>query len=602
MSNPPVGARPPAFPLRVLEQHYGIDLAADGAFAREKEILERAAKIGLNRVMMGETWPNMGLRLIDYRETFPELATPEGTADAAKRRAVHEQIGAEARRLGIEPWVNINIINYPDAFTKLCPDAIAKAPATADRWLRSPGPKGLSKQPQICSSSESFRKLAVAQLTDLCRLPHVGGIECWLTAGDSDLFYCVCEKCTGKSISDRIVEFVETVHPVVVQHGKKLLMRPYLGGWRCALETEVWLEAAPCLPQDVEIGYKQQHGDLMNWHGPNPLAGRLAPHQELVEFDLQGEYRGINYGMVCSVRWQMQELIRHFRAKGVTGPICRGLDRAHFFDIDKWLFGALAQDPDLDVAVWSHAWAAQRYGAAGDEVLTILDECAEIMRLSMYVRGVQWASWAVPQNLARLRFILFDRCAPCVPNSYERLQPTPETLCAIIEEKQEARERADALAARTARLKGTLEHCFFTPLYTSVSYLRLYVSIAGPLMETFFRFLAWEKTSSEVTREYARIPLLESLATARRRIEEAHREIEALDVATLNGMMDAAGFVDPKASNKFLEPFRYATVILDDIEQSIDTPSASWWAYYPSAERWPQALRGRAELYRDASE
>lgn len=63
--------------------------------------------------------------------------------------------------------------------------------------------------------------------------------------------------------------------------------------------------------------------------------------------------------------------------------------------------------------------------------------------------------------------------------------------------------------------------------------------------------------------------------------------------------MDGAGFVDPKATHKFLEPFRYATVILDEIAQAIDTPSASWWAYYPSAERWPKSLRGRAELYRD---
>jgi hypothetical protein len=303
--------------------------------------------------------------------------------------------------------------------------------------------------------------------------------------------------------------------------------------------------------------------------------------------------------MVCSVRWQLQELIRHFRGKGVTGLACRGVDRAHPFDVDKWLFGALAQDPDLDVAAWSHEWATARYGPAGDEVMAVLDECAEIMRLSMYVRGVQWASWAVPQNLARLRFILFDRCAPCVPHSYERLQPTPENIQAIVVEKMEAMKRADALVGQMARLKGRLDDRFFAPLQASASYLRLYVSIAGPLMETFFRFLAWEQTSSEVTREYIRIPLLQSLATARERIGEALHQIDGLDIAALTGMMDAAGFVDPKAAKKFLDPFRYATVILDEITHASDTLTASWWAYYPSAERWPKSLRKRAELYRD---
>ena len=589
------------FPIRALEQHHGIDLLADGALARESEILGRASETGLNRVMLGETWPNLGVRLVDYHENFPELATPGQTADAAKRREVFRQIGAEAARLDIELWANLNIINYPDSFTQLYPDAVAKAPPTVDRWFRMPGIRGLSKQPQVCASSESFRRLLVAQLSDLCRLPHLGGIECWLTSGDSDLFYCECERCAGKSIRDRIVEFAQTAHGVTSRHGKKLLLRTYLGGWRCALETEVWKEAAPHIHPDIEIAYKQQHGDMMNWHGPNPLAGTLTPRQEVVEFDLQGEYRGNNYGMVCSVRWQLQELVRHFRLRGVTGLACRGVDRAHPFDIDKWIFGALAADPDLDVAAWSHDWAAARFGAAGDDVLAVLDECAEVMRLSMYVRGVQWASWAVPQNLPRLRFILFDRSAPCVPHSYDRLQPTPDNISAIIGEKQEALARAEALVAKCAALQGRLDGHFFSPLHASVSYLHFFVSVAGALLETFFRFLAWEKSSSETTREYLRIPLLQSLATARKQVEEAHQNLDQFDTAALSGMMATAGYADSGAAKKFLEPFRFAGVILDDIARTIDTPSASGWAYYPAPDHWPKPLRERAELYRDTS-
>ena len=67
--------------------------------------------------------------------------------------------------------------------------------------------------------------------------------------------------------------------------------------------------------------------------GENPLAATLGPHTENVEFDVYGEYRGINYGIVCSVRWQMSELIRHYRDKGVTGILCRGLDIQHHFEI-----------------------------------------------------------------------------------------------------------------------------------------------------------------------------------------------------------------------------------------------------------------------------
>ena len=53
--------------------------------------------------------------------------------------------------------------------------------------MRTPPARGLSKQPQLCPSSASFKKLAVAQMTELCQLPHIGGIECFLTAADTDV-------------------------------------------------------------------------------------------------------------------------------------------------------------------------------------------------------------------------------------------------------------------------------------------------------------------------------------------------------------------------------------------------------------------------------
>ena len=89
----------PSFPHRALEQHYGINLLSVDAFEREKEILKRAAAIGVNRVMLGETWPDLGVRLVDYHHTLSELATSEMTVDAARRREVFGQIAAEAQSL-----------------------------------------------------------------------------------------------------------------------------------------------------------------------------------------------------------------------------------------------------------------------------------------------------------------------------------------------------------------------------------------------------------------------------------------------------------------------------------------------------------------------
>lgn len=591
----------PAFLYRGLEQHYTVDLSAQNPanYSRQAEILRRAAQIGLNRAYMGERWPDLGINLIDYSKTFPELATDKGVARAAERRSTFERICMEAHRLGIDPWVSYNVINYPDYFTAKFPDAIAEQPPAAERWMRTPPARGLSKQPQLCPSSASFKKLAVAQMTELCHLPHIGGIECFLTAADTDLFFCNCPACHRKTMSELIREFAELIFPVCKQNGKRLALRCYLGGWRCALETEVWREAAPLISPEIEITYKQQQGDLMNWHGPNPLAGMLTPHVENVEFDVYGEYRGVNYGIVCSVRWQMSELIRHYRDKGVKGILCRGLDNEHIFDLDKWLFGELAHNPDMDVAGWCEEWATKRYGPAGKKVLSILDDCAEVIRLSMYVRGVQWASWAVPQNLSRLRFILFDRSAPCTPGAYERLQPTPENCEAIAKEKKIALQKADEIIARCAALESELDGRFLKPLCNSVRYLQSYVTLAGPLMDAFFAYLAWGRSNSEVTREYHRHYILSAIERAEQSVRSARESVGRLDLAELVRLSDSAGFVQTTSlGEKFDEPFHNARVILQEIRDSINTAPASWWSVYPWPERWPVKLRDVGELYR----
>lgn len=596
----PSGKPAAIFLRRGLEQHYTVELSPEKTgLARQEEILGRAAHIGLNRAYMGERWPDLGIRLIDYTATLPALATPRTTADAAGRRATFARICAQSRRLGIEPWISWNIINYPDSFTAQFPDAIATPPLAAERWLRLPPARGLAKQPQLCPSSASFKKLALAQITELCQLSDIAGVEIFLTAGDTDLFYCSCETCRQKSMAGMIAEFAALIHPVAQAAGKGLALRCYLGGWRCALETEVWREAAPLISPEIEITYKQQQGDLMNWHGPNPLAGTLHGHAENVEFDVYGEYRGINYGIICTVRWQMQELIRHYRGLGVTGILCRGLDNQHPFDLDKPLFGALAANPDLNVAAWSLDWASKRFGPAGSRVLAILDDCAEVIRLSMYVRGVQWASWAVPQNLSRLRFILFDRSAPCTPGASERLVVTPGNLAIISAEKKEALCKADDIVARCASLESDLEQRYFGPLINSVRFLRAYATIAAPLIDTFFEFLTWTNSNSEVTRERQRCHILDAIATAEQSIATARHDVAQLSLPQLATLCDEAGFVsDSSLEEKFDEPFANASAILNEIRERIDTCPASWWSIYPWPERWPEKLRDAHELFR----
>lgn len=583
----------PSFTFRASEQHHPLEFSPEGV-AAQIQLIQRLADMGMNRAYMAQCWPDGMVRLVDYATTLPALASAERSQMVAHNRAGFEEICAEAVQLGIEPWPSLNILNYPDNFTELFPDAIAVPPRAADRWMRKDNGRGLSKHPQLCASSVSFARLVEAQVGEICQLPHVAGVELWLAAGDTDIFYCDCADCKTKNAAELIAQLTRQVLPVCQKYGRRLLVRCYLGGWRCALETDVWRDAAALLPTQVEIAFKQQPGDFMNWHGANPLAGQLGSHPQHVEFDAAGEYRGINYGIVCTTRKQMTELVRHYSDCGVTGIIFRKPYHLHAFDLDKWLFAELSKNPDVDEPTWSLEWATGRFGEAGSGVLAVLDSNAEVIREVMYVNGVQWASWAVPHNLARLRFILFDRCAPCVPGSWERLQPTTENIRVVNEGKKRAILAADALVAECEGLKGKLAPEFFEPLHASCQYLRLYARFALPLMNAFFHFLKWEKTSSEVTREYVRAELVEILESADTVLLQAHSELKFISLEQLATLIDG-----PVSASHFEIPLNYAATILNDIRERIEVAPSSWWSVYPWPERWPKTLQDRDELYRD---
>ena len=576
-------------------------LPEEALYQGQVESLQRMAQMGLNRTCFAEIWPTCGFRLIDFADTIPEISTAELQKQAQRNRRVFAAICAKARELGIEPYVSMTTINYPDSFGEHFGEAAAEAPAAADRWLRDivdqdvscPSGGGLAKTFKICPSSQGWAQLLEAQLTELCRIEPLAGIMWWFSAANCDPFYCNCEKCRVKSASQILIEFTNQTQAVCKRFEKKLLLHCYLGSWRCGLETEVWQEAAQEIPPEVEIIYKQQQGDMYDFHPANPLAGKLGRRTEIVEFDLFGEYRGNLYGMVCSIGKFFAGRIRHFHDLGVPAIMGRGAVTNHDFAIDPELFGALASNTDLDVDTWCRDWARDRYGAAGEEVLAILEACGELCRLSMYVAGVNWSSWAVPQSLARLRFILFDRSAPCVPGCGDALQPTDENIRRIIEEKEQAVGLSEEIVHRCEALEGKLSERYYQPLLTSCLYWRAYTLTAAPLVETFFRFLKWEKTSSDVSREYFRVPLLESIARCRSAIEQSLAQVGRLEHRHLDRL--SWGTVDEKAA---AEPFNNARTVIDDISKEIDIEPSMYWSVYPWPQRWPKSLRDRQELYR----
>lgn len=584
-----MGDEPSSFTVRACELHQRMDLAevssakygVDGLIAT----LSYAADIGLNRAFVSESWPNGLARLIDYATVWPELADA-ADATAVKRRLKNwERVAAHAEQLGIELYAIYHPLSYPVTFPARFPDACAVDPPCFERYVK----RTLHKRPvgKVCPSSSAVRQLLDVQFRALCGLPGVRGVSCWLNRADTDLMYCNCEKCRRGTVADGLLNFITDAAQRCRAAGAKLAMRTYLGDWRGGLETAEFSALANRLPASVEIIIKQQAGDMFHRHPDNPLAGPLHHATVLVEMDVYGEYRGVQCGIISSVRHDLKRRMQGFRDAGLHGVVARGIECRHELSLDPDLFGALSRNPDLDVESWSRAWAKQRFGAVGDGVLAVLDIAEQVCGAAMYACGVNWASWGIPDDLYRLRYILFDRNARCVPGACALLDAGEATICMVAGEQAEARTLAHRLLVRCNALRPLLDAGLFSRLQASCLWLNAYTHVTGPLLASFFRFLDWERQRSEIEREHRRPALCEAMLTAEHAIDKAVSEVSLIDAGALAQQQVPAGA--PRES--LTTPFDNARRILADIDREISTPPASFSGPHPWPERWSHKFR-----------
>ena len=169
-------------------------------------------------------------------------------------------------------------------------------------------------------------------------------------------------------------------------------------GKRLAVRTFVWhpqdlnnlMTTIQKLPEDVMVMSKCVPQD---WHLRSinaPELGQVGNHGQIEEWDVAGEYFGLNKLVNC-----MPELLqRQFdsgMSKGIQG-ICVRVDRSnqsvrqHPSEINMWALGLLATGrattPDQ---IWK-TWATNRYGsAAGLALIPALIQTTEVVQEALYI-------------------------------------------------------------------------------------------------------------------------------------------------------------------------------------------------------------------------
>jgi len=576
-----------AFDIRAAEFHHNFDLDPAGQESQEDMlgIFQQASRSKLSHVILGESWPRGLSRLIKYTD-IPELNSFIDTDAVMQRQNNFAKFAAAAKELDLTLWANSNPIAYPEGFLSVFPDARAVNPRGEDRSHSNNS--CFKPKPDLCPKHPMVRKLLITQVRELLKLPGIKGLSCWLNMSDSLIFSCQCELCASSNLGEVIADFANLLYTECAVQGKRLNIRTYLGSWQCGLETQAFLEAAPLMYPEIEITYKQQQGDMYNEHPLNPLVGKLASHREIIEFDTYGEYRGQSLGITCSCRNQMQERMQFAAKAGVKGVAFRGIHHIHRFSLDADLFGALALKPDLDNDAWCKNWLKARFGGGEEKILNILDRSWEVCRRSMYIKGINWASWSVPKSLERLRFILYDRSASCVEGAFERLKVTEAMISEVADIHNDAINIAEKILEDCEKLKSEIKSEDYQCLRASMEVLYAYSRLVRPLIQMVLRAFQWERLESATMREFRRFELIDAIKKTEQEIKNTTKLFENLDKEALFLMMGPIELVALPPDKRMQLPLDNAKRICDDIRELIDVKPSSFTGIVPWPERWPE--------------
>jgi hypothetical protein len=476
----------------------------------------------------------------------------EGLGDEAQAAVIEttRSLIDEGRRWGLDVYLTLSEIDYPDELIERFPELRATPPPDADRTYSPPTAGGQSTlyvkfgvKPNLCLSQPKTWEFVEGKVREIVELfPEAAGFTLSLNGTDSDVFFCDCERCRRMSKSARAAltfeHIVRGMERGANGRPKKILFSPYMGAWKNIMEPEVYLPLAGKLPPSVALRLNMSYGDTYLFNALNPLLGAFVGqgNDELCDFDPGGEYHGGFFGMQPTISRYMDERIKAYAARGVRGFSFRNHQyHTHLSELDWYVGARLAWDPRLDVEALRTTWARRTFGAeGGEQVLALLDLGFEVMRRTLYADGINFTNWGLfIESVNRTRHILVDRCAKHADRGLERVAPTPENIARLVAEKEEAFQLAEDGVRAVTGLRGKVAPRYQEALRQSFLLFRELARVYRPLLEGLLRYFQFERTLSEVDRERLRRPILDAVARLRAAVAAAQTNLATIDAREL---------------------------------------------------------------------
>lgn len=494
--------RDPSFAVRVTGSRGGGPIA------------EHVAALGVNVLTGGRSG------LTSLRQTLPEvynLLSPEDQQRLDREARVNADEGArfieECRDADVTCYVSLPYGNNFSRWSPALYAAVLKAYPTA-KGVNAPASW---EKAALCPSDPGTWKVLDAYVKELARETQADGLLA--TFWDQFGMYCQCDRCRRNGLNkfpNELYVIVKHYHDVLEPMGKKLMLRTWSSGaphwlrdeWVHApgydafggSATDLWSRVIKELPADIVLQTKVYHSDCEPDARMSTLIGTVAPHTEVVEYQVQGQFTGRFYFPASMVDYMVSTMKKSLELIGPDagveiGPGGTMQSNYSVFDdilnsINVYAWRELSWNVNADVnEVWSD-WALPIYGEkAAPHMTRALKLSEEVARKTFSPLGFGSSTNSdFAGNIARRETLLRYTNRYYLPDYAKFLEPTKDNITRVAQEKAECRAAIDEMFRELEQARPNLTKEQAAELSTRFDWLREFSLVNTTLDESLWRF------------------------------------------------------------------------------------------------------------------
>lgn len=391
-----------------------------------------------------------------YQDIYLSLYkhTPTRRSGPYQRRAYVKRVLEEARREGIEVYIENKELYFPDIIVEFFPQ--------------------LLKDGKVCPSEPFWWEFMRTKYTEFFEeFPGIAGIITAPATSESRASIsrnrCACDQCRNTTPQDWYKNLLTAMYEPIRAAGKKLIVRDFVFDSNAHHEIASTMEQ---LPEDVAMALKNTPHDFYPTFPENARIGQVGNREQWIEFDTMGQYFGWGISPAALVD-DYRRRLKSAKQKGATGVIVRtdweSLDGHTSFDtpnlINVYALAALSNNLDADSTemyrqwIEEQGWFAAGLSENGKKETTawlesIMQETWEVTKRTNYVNDCVFSdSSLLPVSLDHALWLAEEKNSlkDWDPSKADALSAKEGNVRRIMAEKDDALKRACRLFAEIGK-------------------------------------------------------------------------------------------------------------------------------------------------------